>query len=359
MKDFAQQIKHVETYIQLPFAYNHWYIAGLKDSFERKPQAKTLLERSLVFFRTEAGKLVAMQNRCLHRSFPLSEGYLQGDQLVCRYHGIEYNSDGSIHRIPIQKSCPDKKLRTYPVREFGPFAWIWMGDPDHPEIEERFPDVAFFEDGKHRTILEEMGINSNYLLMQENLNDLSHFVFLHMNSFPFEEWFFDLPWEVKKTPEGVFCNRIDRDPKRAIGALPPDIQERVKGRPVERHDGGYAVSPGVFKGFAPIIVGAADDPDREVFGQHIMHFMTPETRTKTHYWWSISGDYALDNDMYWDFTKTIVSNGFAEDKWACEHMQSLLEDDNIAFEEMVIAGDKAGMLFRRVMLDWIEDEQGA
>lgn len=39
-------------------------------------------------------------------------------------------------------------------------------------------------------------------------------------------------------------------------------------------------------------------------------------------------------------------------------MQTLLDEDKIEFEEMVIAGDQAGMLFRKVMLDWVHEEHG-
>ena len=95
---YKEQIRSVKDYIRLPLCYNHWYVAGLAEEFGEEPVSKTLLERSLVFYRTESGDLVAMQDRCLHRSFPLSKGFREGDNLVCRYHGIRYAPDGSIDR---------------------------------------------------------------------------------------------------------------------------------------------------------------------------------------------------------------------------------------------------------------------
>ncbi|MEL7029483.1 MAG: hypothetical protein AAGL49_09795, partial [Pseudomonadota bacterium] len=53
-----------------------------------------------------------------------------------------------------------------------------------------------------------------------------------------------------------------------------------------------------------------------------------------------------------------IENGFKEDLWACKHMQNLLENDKIEFDEMIIAGDQSGMLFRKVMLDWVVAEHG-
>ncbi|MEL6985169.1 MAG: Rieske 2Fe-2S domain-containing protein, partial [Actinomycetota bacterium] len=144
MSPFADHIGNVQTYIQLPLLYEHWYVAGTGEEFDRTPKERTILERSLVFYRTVEGRLVAAQNRCLHRSFPLAESRLEGDELVCGYHGIRYDPEGTIVRIPSQKKCPDRKLRTYPVVEQGPFAFIWMGegDPDHAAL----PDLAFLAD---------------------------------------------------------------------------------------------------------------------------------------------------------------------------------------------------------------------
>ncbi|MEM9689950.1 MAG: aromatic ring-hydroxylating dioxygenase subunit alpha [Pseudomonadota bacterium] len=353
--DYASSLRSVKDYIRLPLVYDHWYVAGLVDEFDQTPQAKTLLERSVVFWRTENGDLNAFQNRCLHRSFPLSEGFVQGDNLVCRYHGINYAPDGTIARIPCQERASTRRLHKYPLREVGPFVFIWMGDPDQPD-DSRFPELSFLESSQHRTVEEAMVINGNYLLMHENLNDLTHFAYLHKDSFRIGEFFFDLPTQVEMRAEGVWCNRIDNNPERAAVALPPDIQERIKGQPIERWDGGTSVSPGVFIGYAPIYVGEDGSESDEVYEQHIVHYMTPETSTSTHYFWSMTNNFALDNDDYYVGLKAHLSNGFAEDKWACDLMQNLLDDDSVDYKEMIIAGDKAGLLFRRVMLDWVNEE---
>lgn len=37
-------------------------------------------------------------------------------------------------------------------------------------------------------------------------------------------------------------------------------------------------------------------------------------------------------------------------------MQTLLDNDKSEYNELVIGGDKAGLLFRRVILGWVEAE---
>lgn len=358
MTDYADSIKHVADYVRLPLLYDHWYVAGLCDEFDRTPKARTLLERSIVFYRTTEGQLVASQNRCLHRAFPLSESKLDGDELVCGYHGIRYNSEGLIVRIPSQKKCPDRKLRMYPVVEVGPFVFIWMGDENSPDMS-RLPDLPFLADSDLLTLHGQHHLKGSYLLMQENLNDLTHFAYLHHDSTGFDDGFLELPTTIEETPEGVSCYRVQRDPKEASKFLPPDVQARIGDRPVEQWDGGVAISPGVFKGDAPIKVGDPDSDDVEIFNRYIMHYLTPETATTHHYWWSVTDNYSPNIPEINELMTAAFDAVFSEDAWAVAHMQTLLDEDRHDYQELVIGGDKAGLLFRRVVLGWVQAEYGA
>lgn len=354
---YRDRIKNVKDYLTLPLLHDHWYVAGVADEFGREPVERTILERSIVFYRTEAGELVALQNRCLHRSFPLAESTLDGDELVCGYHGIRYSRDGEIVRVPCQANTSNRRLRRYPVREMGPWAWIWMGDPDAVD-HDALPDLEYLDDPGYRTFHAAYPLEGSYLLMMENLNDLTHFAYLHRESFRFDDYFIDLPTTVERTEDGVYCNRIDDDPRRAIGALPSEIRARVAGRAAQRHDGGITVSPGVFTGSAPTIIGDPDEPD-EVFMQRITHCVTPVTQTSARYYWAISNDFAIDDDRYYEATEAFITRGFEEDRWAVAHMQRLLDQDTTPMTEMSIAGDKAGLLFRRRVLEWVVAEHGA
>ena len=374
-RSHAGSIGNVRDYIDLPFVHNTWYVAGLCEEFGRTPKARTLLQKSVVFFRTEAGDLTALQNRCLHRSFPLAEGYLEGDLLVCGYHGMRYDADGAIVRIPCQSQLPDRKLRKFPVRELGPFVWIWMGDADHPEMEERFPDLSFLADPAFRTVHDATPIKCSYLLMLENLNDLTHFAYLHRETFGIDDYFLELEAEAKRTPQGVSCRHVDTDPVRSMAGLPGPLQERLRGKQAERWDHSLMPAPGICIGHNPILAGEIGAQEREaleqfritarpsddqgIFDRYIMHFLTPETKSTTHYFWSISSNFGLDDDAYNAGLKALAGKGFDEDKWACEHMQTLLENDAIEFDELTIAGDRGGMLFRRAMRDWVNQEYEA
>jgi len=73
------------------FLTDCWYAAGFLDEFGRELRGRTFLGEPVVLFRTEAGELVALEDRCAHRRLPLSVGRLKGDTIECSYHGLVYN----------------------------------------------------------------------------------------------------------------------------------------------------------------------------------------------------------------------------------------------------------------------------
>jgi len=111
------------------FLRNYWYVAAADTEVGRTPFARTILGEPVVFYRTEQGVAVALEDRCAHRHLPLSMGKLVGDELQCHYHGLRFGTDGRCTRIPGQEQIPRAaKVKTYPVVERYHWIWIWMGD---------------------------------------------------------------------------------------------------------------------------------------------------------------------------------------------------------------------------------------
>jgi phenylpropionate dioxygenase-like ring-hydroxylating dioxygenase large terminal subunit len=53
-------------------------------------------------WKAEGGVWKAVEDSCPHRMAPLSLGFINNDrQLVCRYHGWEFNGDGKATCIPM------------------------------------------------------------------------------------------------------------------------------------------------------------------------------------------------------------------------------------------------------------------
>ncbi len=350
-------ISSIQEYIRTPLLYNHWYCAGTVDEFTREPMARTLLERSIVFFRTEAGELRAFQNRCLHRSYPLSEGMLDGDSLICSYHGVCYNADGAVERIPSQANAPvpKRQLKRYPLEERGQFVFIWMGDgePDHS----RFPDLPQFGNAEYRLIHGFFEIEGSYLFMLENLYDLTHFVFLHRRTFKIPDSFFDNRPIVTETADGLVCCTNPEDKREAIlKPFPAAVRDELEGVALTQRDDSIALAPGVVRAEIYVMQDGETEPTDHSVRMYMTHLMTPVSKDRTLYWWTSAVNRGLDDDTHFAKITEVTTIAFTEDVVAVEHMQRLLDEDTTGFTEMSIAGDKAGTLFRRVIARWANEE---
>ena len=111
------------------FLRNYWYVGAYADEVTREPLGRVLLGEPVVFYRTEVGLPVALEDRCAHRLLPLSMGKVIGDAIQCHYHALEYDSSGACVRIPGQDRIPPQmKVKNYPVVERDNCIFVWMGD---------------------------------------------------------------------------------------------------------------------------------------------------------------------------------------------------------------------------------------
>lgn len=73
---------------------DHWQPAIPSRKLKSKPQFILLHGQRLVAWRDSQGKATVQPDRCSHRGMSLSHGKVQGDCLVCPYHGWQFDSNG-------------------------------------------------------------------------------------------------------------------------------------------------------------------------------------------------------------------------------------------------------------------------
>ena len=341
-------LRNVQEYIKLPLLYDYWYVAGLAEEFGHTLKAKTLLERSVVFFRRTDGMLIALQNRCAHRSFPLSESKLIGDEIQCGYHGIRYNSEEEIVDVPCQTSCPSVRLRKYPVVERGPLVWIWMGDPDKAEITD-IPETECLTSPNWVSTWGQKTLEGNYLLMHENLADLSHLPFLHANTFGASGDWASVPVEVERERNFVHYWRSTEDWNMTSSLYPPTLA--CDGRKILGKLGATFVSPAMCRGWTRVEILDASNGEQRLLENEINHYLTPENHDSAHYYWSFARNTDIDNVQYTERFKHVVDAAFDEDRTATKFMQDLLNADKHNMRDISIAGDKSSVMVRKVIIE--------
>ena len=108
-----------------------WYPIAFSHEVTDRPFATKLVDERLVLFRHSDSSIVAARDLCLHRSVPLSLGWVENDELQCKYHGVGYDKSAQCTRIPAQADAaiPDRlKLTAYAVTERYGLVWVRLVD---------------------------------------------------------------------------------------------------------------------------------------------------------------------------------------------------------------------------------------
>lgn len=328
-----------------PLVRNCWYVAGLAAEIGRTPLARRLLGNDVVLYRTQDGRPVAMRNRCPHRSFPLARGTLQGDRIVCGYHGMQFEPDGLCAAMPALSSTPSTvSVRTYPVVDRGPLTWIWTGSPDLAD-EHLIPDTGWLSDPAWGTVSGQFHIASDYVAMHENLIDQTHFPFLHPETVGTPEYARSRLTASTDGDQVVIRRELRDAPPPAVYGEPAGIMHKR----VDRTSEARFVSPALHVAFAEVADPAPDAGAPERYRYTITHAFTPETNTSIHYWWFNSRDYRPGDARIDTFLREASGRAYAEDVEALEWIMDVVRNDVDPQIDLSFAPDKPGLLARRIM----------
>lgn len=191
-----------------PYVRNAWYVAGWSHELEAgKPFPASILDEPIVIYRAESGRLVALEDRCVHRLAPLSLGRCEGDRLRCMYHGLLYDPDGAVAEIPGQDLVPkNARIKSYPIADRHTWIWVWMGDPAQAD-EALIPPAVGLDHPDFILGHGYLDYEAEARLINDNLLDFSHLTYVHANSFGAGPEFADSLPELQPLERGVRYSR--------------------------------------------------------------------------------------------------------------------------------------------------------
>jgi 5,5'-dehydrodivanillate O-demethylase len=158
----------------------YWHpVATVPELLEEPVLAVTVLGENLALYRTDAGELGLVSQRCPHRGASLAYGIPEEDGLRCPYHGWKFSRVGQCLEQPAEpadSSFKDRvRIPAYPVQEMGGLIWAYLGPRPAPLLP-RYD--LFVRDDLER----EIGITRlpcNWLQIMENSLDPVHLEYLH------------------------------------------------------------------------------------------------------------------------------------------------------------------------------------
>lgn len=263
------------------FVRNCWYMAAwVGEVPEGGFLPRRLLDKPWLIWREADGGWAMVADRCPHRFVPLSRGTFRNGQIACGYHGLTFDGSGACVHNPFGNPLPEGvRLATMPVIEKHGGLWFWPGDPALADPA-GIPDFAFVVEGT-ATGFAHYTMAVNYELIADNLLDLSHAEFLHVESFGTNGSLFSHGAQsVETDADGGLWNKWDM-----IAASPPGWAAPMLAT-------GETVNQALhIRWHAPASLALFITMNRNT-GESLVppmanpHILTPETATRTHYFFT-------------------------------------------------------------------------
>ena len=336
------------------FLKNAWYVAAWSDEVKDELHQVRLLDQNVCLYRTEDGKIAALEDACPHRKLPLTKGRKKGDHVECGYHGLTFDHTGACVWAPGGGHIPELAcVHAYPVHEKYGLIWIWMGDPALASTDDII-DIPNYDDpawGINRGAAMEL--ECNYLLMCDNLLDPTHVAWVHETSFA-QAATKDTPIRVTTTDTGIIVHRwmLDAEPApfyKKIVAFDGHCDR------LQHYEVRYPCLALIRAVFTPAGTGGPEGtlhPDTFVMDSH--NFMTPTSEKETRYYWFQLRNLRPDDETLSEMMSNDVQQAFEEDRAVLNEVQLGLDHARVPPIDLSI--DAGQLRFRQQLADRIKDE---
>jgi vanillate O-demethylase monooxygenase subunit len=340
------------------FPLNAWYVAAWDAELKRTLVPRTVASQKIVLLRKLDGAAVALEDACWHRLLPLSKGRLEGDEVICGYHGLAYNSHGRCTYMPSQETInPAACVRAYPVIERHRYVWVWPGDPAlaDPGL---VPDLHWNDDPHWTGDGKTIHVKCDYRLVIDNLMDLTHETFVHGTSIG-NRAVAEAPFEVTHGERTATITRWMRNidpPPFWAGQLQHarGYTGKVDRWQIIRFEAPCTIAIDV--GVAPAGTGAPEGDRSQGVNGYVLNTITPATDRTCHYFWAFARNYCLNEQRVTTELRDGVARIFGEDEVILEAQQVAIDEhpDHTFYNLNIDAGS---MWARRLIDKMIGAEQ--
>lgn len=339
------------------FLKNTWYVAAWAHELARDQLfARRLFDRPVVMFRRSDGTAAAIADYCPHRFAPLHLGRLRGDAIECGYHGLQFDGSGACVHNPhgngmIPKACA---VPSYPMVERHGVLWIWPGDPSKADPG-LVPDFSYLVAAGRKTVFGMAEVKANFELITDNLMDASHTQYVHQDLLGTDA-FTRSKHEVTQDGQAVNSNYLIPDSEI------PEAYKAYFKDPTIRVD--YSVNfrwlPASLVRNSVSLIPLGKPPEEGILRTGT-HLMTPQTATTTHYFFSHTRNFQLDDPEVDERIRWWQKAGLTDqDGTMIEAAQEVMGTPDLdSLKPVLLSIDTAAVRVRRVLGKLIESEKPA
>lgn len=328
-----------------------WYALAASADIGRALVALRAVDRPVVLFRSTAGDVVALEDRCAHRAYPLSAGVLDGDTVSCGLCGFGYDRDGQCVSVPTQPRVPmGAHVASYPTKESDGLVWVWLGEPGRARLH-RVPALPWLADAGWATVGGAAEVAAGFLLLHESFADVTQVPHVAPDLAPAVLGSAPPPLDVVVTETTVTLRR-----EFAPGPL-PTWQSRLLGLPgdaaMAHVQEGYFLSPAAWVDHWDVRTGP-DDWARLRFTQ----LVTPLGPGRSRVLWRVSRDFAIDDAAATAELGELFGSYYARVLAAMATAQAVLDTDGPG-PEVNVSADVAALKVREIVGEMLAEEGAA
>lgn len=160
-----------------------WHCLGLADDYrDGRAHGLSIFGTRVAVFQGEDGQLRILDGYCPHMGADLGRGHVDGNALVCPFHGWSWAGDGACTAIPYSQRIPPKAhIKSWPVMEQNRLLFVW-NDPEGngPDPAVEIPRIdACFSDAWSDWAIVKWVIDTNCRELIDNQSDMAHFGPVH------------------------------------------------------------------------------------------------------------------------------------------------------------------------------------
>lgn len=315
----------------------HWYPVARVADVSIKPQQVMLLDVKMALYQTEQGDIHLVRDLCPHRGVPLSKGWVEGEEIICPYHGLHYNSQGKCTKIPAQpnltKISDRFSLTKFPV--VVRYGLVWTSLISQDLAEANLPVLDTWDSLEHQAILPPpVDISGSSGRQLEGFIDVAHFAWVHHDAFAQRENPIVPKYSAEKTAYGLHSEYISNVSNYPHGLqhLAPDDFEWKR----------------IFDVYPPFSAVLTVHFPREGVLK-ILNACCPVSHNKTRLFVPLTRNFDTTGDLQavYDFNAQI----FAEDQEMVESQKPEELPLDLTMEAHFEA-DRSSTLYRRLLADW-------
>jgi phenylpropionate dioxygenase-like ring-hydroxylating dioxygenase large terminal subunit len=160
--------------------YNlNWYVIGTPDTLSNQPNKITIWDKNYVVWKNN-DKYNALDDVCSHKSASLSLGEIIDNNVMCPYHGYQFNNNGTLVKVPginFTNSCIHN-IQKYDIIEKN--GWVYLNIYNN---DKDFEENIFVEEEADNNTFSAVHLNMDYdccsRILSENSLDIMHIAFVH------------------------------------------------------------------------------------------------------------------------------------------------------------------------------------